>query len=294
MFEQIKTNVKLLLIIYKKNISIALAIFAFITYFYNADELVSFLNNIFKNSNYFFIKTALFIGIVVIGLIVLFFISLLMVIFKKSEVIIKNKLICEYNDIFKIKPKNNSIFVIPVNTAFDVIVDDDLTKASALVSSKTLHGQFIKDISKNISVVELDEMIKKSLSDFGYKPIKEISVKRGNSKLYPIGTIATIQNKNVYYYLLAISQFDKSNVAHSTKEDIITAIIALIKKYNENGQCNDLYIPLFGTGLSRSNISNKYIALQIIISIFKAYESEITGKVHIIIFDKEKSQIPLK
>lgn len=291
--EYIQNNIKQFKIVYKQIFSLIISAFAIIFYFFNIDDFIVIINKYFNTNKTFFLKCLLFVIFVIVVIIISFIITFIFIISKKHQVIIKDKLITEYGDIFRIKSKKKVVVVIPFNTAFDVIIDEDLTKAEPLVSANTIHGQFIKLYEKQKTNTDLNKLIQENLNSLRYEPVKVVKKERGNSAVYPIGTIATIEFNNICYYLLAISNFNNKNVACSSKEDIITSMISLIKKHNENGQGYDLYIPLFGTGLSRSNIKNKYEALKTLISVISLYENELIGKVHIVIYEKEKNNIPL-
>ena len=55
--------------------------------------------------------------------------------------------------------------------------------------------------------------------------------------------------------MVATAAFDEKNNAHSTNEEIKTALTELLKIYDNFGQGYPLYIPLFGTGRSRAGLS---------------------------------------
>ncbi len=65
-----------------------------------------------------------------------------------------------YADIMKIsfprKSKGKKIVVIPVNTSFDTIVDENLASCDRpLVSATTVHGLWLKNMVKNESKLSL-------------------------------------------------------------------------------------------------------------------------------------------
>lgn len=71
---------------------------------------------------------------------------------------------------------------------------------------------------------------------------------------YPIGTVAVLESEKALFFLLATSDFDSSNTAHSNPDLIRAAQMALIDEYDATGQGLDLYLPLMGTGLSRAGL----------------------------------------
>lgn len=202
----------------------------------------------------------------------------------------------EYNDLFKIarnvKRSDKYILTIPVNDAFDTIVDENISDIEyPLVSPNTLHGLWLKYMNH---VGDLDKKIELSLKNI--IPMNECTHQekmRGNLKSYSIGTVASVSDFNgVNYYLLAISKFDFHNTAHSSPSNIQLAVNRLIEYYNVHGQGYDLYIPVMGTGLSRSDLTKKE-AFQVIKSTLLANQKNIYGKIHIVIYEKDKNEISI-
>lgn len=74
---------------------------------------------------------------------------------------------------------------------------------------------------------------------------------------YPIGTVSVLDFENTSFFLCAISTLDDNNVAHSDGECIKRALEQLIKVYNQVGQGYPMYLPLLGTGRSRTGLSEK-------------------------------------
>lgn len=201
-----------------------------------------------------------------------------------------------YDDIFKFgfrrRCKEKDIVVIPVDTNFHTHVTRNYERSSITeVSAKSLHGQFLirwEQSGEDISL--LRNRIENSLDS--------IMSKDDADKAYPIGTIATIENNSTIFYLLAISEFDDNNNAHSSKEEIIFAMNALSIFYDKYGDGLDLYIPLLGTGKSRAAVSLQE-SYDIIVDCYKKNRNRIQGNIHIVIYkdfenlintEKEESQ----
>lgn len=225
----------------------------------------------------------------------------------KNKVIIyengNSKITICYDDIIKIafkknKKNNKKIVVIPVNTCFDTIVDEDISKVKKpLVSLESIHGKWIKAItSLGISLDELDKKIKDSLEKQEIYPISVIpenEKNRGKREEYAKGTTAIInENENTYFFLFALSKFDDYNNAQRLKEEFVDMIHGLISFYNKNGQGYELFVPLMGTNLSRIDLSHEE-ALDILESSFKLYSDKMHGKISIIIYNKEKNKVAI-
>lgn len=159
-----------------------------------------------------------------------------------------------YSDIMKLSfPKKKTvkkIVVIPVNTCFDTIVDENISLYDKpLVSPTTVHGLWIKNMVKHgFNINDIDIAIDKSISLRGINPVKELSrqeKKRGKLKCYENGTIAVVEGKNnVEFYLLALSEFDENNKAQSSKDEVIKSLRSLLEFYDVNGQGYQMYITL--------------------------------------------------
>lgn len=154
------------------------------------------------------------------------------------------------------KSNEKNIVVIPVNTAFDMQVTRVIEGiADPGVSEKTIHGQWIKRMEQSgEDLAEINKRIKKSLIRLGRIPTKKKNIVNGKSVRYDIGSVAVIEMKKAIYFLLAISEFDKENRAHSTPEDIVKAVKSLLEVYDRIGQGYDMYMPVMGTGRSRTGM----------------------------------------
>lgn len=207
-----------------------------------------------------------------------------------------------YSDIIKAgfgnKRKEEKLFVIPVNTCFDTIVDEDISVCpKPLVSPNTLHGKWIKEMIRNgYTVEDIDEKIHKSLEMQELKPnavISEQDKERGKREAYDFGTVAMVRGKNnSTFLLLAISEFDKNNMAHASADDLEACIKSLIYFYDQHGQGHKLMIPLMGTNFSRAGLSHND-SLRIITSLLQLYGDKIRGEVDVIIYKGDKDKVTL-
>lgn len=107
---------------------------------------------------------------------------------------------------------------------------------------------------------------------------------------YPIGTIVSIETERAVFLLLAVSEFDERGNAHASRKDIESAILALLKHYDQKGQGADLYLPLIGTGMSRAGLtcSDSYQLIQRVVT---SGEIPICGKITIVVRDESTQDI---
>ncbi len=229
--------------------------------------------------------------------------AIYIVFIKRSRTIWKKgnrKIKITYGDLLKrafpYRKSSKKIVVIPVNTTFDMIVDEDIEKVcKPLVSPKTIHGQWVKTmISRGETVENINQRVSDYFALCNKSPTKTLSENekhRGNLDCYEKGTIAVLNGENnVIYFLLALSEFDKDNKAHTTKNDLIDCIKKLIEFYDSHGQGFKLYLPVMGTGLSRTDLTHDE-ALNIIVNMFELHSDQINGKINIIIYKNDKDKV---
>ncbi len=199
-------------------------------------------------------------------------------------------------DLFKYgfgnRKNTRNIVVIPVNTAFDTHVTRKLEEELfPLVSETTIHGQWLIRMQKSgVCEDEIYERISTSLQRQGISSVGHARNSKGRQKIYPIGSVAIVEEKNASYFLLAISDFDEHNVAHSTASNIDIAVEALLERYNAVGQGYNLYLPLLGTGRSRTGLSIE-LAFALLRKSFMTHADLIQGQVIVVIRPEDSEEI---
>lgn len=225
--------------------------------------------------------------------------------FKKQKVIWQNasgRIIVRYGDIleesFDNKNMSTKLYVIPVNSAFDTIVDSDISKCiNPLVSPNSLHGKWIKKMIENgMKLEEIDRAIQCDLEQQGKEACMVHTPdgkKRGKRENYKLGTIAMVKGPvNNIFLLLALTDFDQNNVAHVSIDDYERVIKALLNFYEHRGQGYELVIPLMGTNFANAGLNHED-SLRTITSIFRLYRNKIRGDVNIVIFKGDKDKVSI-
>ena len=239
-------------------------------------------------------KISLLLGILMICAIIsiiwgMFFANK-MNIYSKDDVEIEVR----YGDLMKIafpkKKKNDKIVVIAVNRCFDMVVSQDL------IYEGSVHGQFIKRyVHKESERASLDANIKKSLSDFGYKPVrlKRSDKRYGNLDRYPLGSIARINGENgVVFFLLALTEFDKDCKAHCNKHQYVECMLKLFDYYDSHGQGMELNLYPMGTGMARTGLSKKE-ALEATVMLTELSKEHLKSKTTIVVDKRCKNEISI-
>lgn len=222
---------------------------------------------------------------------------------KKESIVYEkgtHKICICYGDIMRLgfpkKNSDNKIIVIPVNTCFDTIVDDNIAdNKKPLVSPRTIHGKWLLKIcEKKMDRDELDLLISNFLRDKMPKMVLERKTKeRGNLNDYEIGTVVPVEgDNNITFLLVALSEFDENNNAQSSKDKVVRCAKSVLEYQKTKGQGYGLYLPLMGTGLSGAGLSLKG-SVRILKSFFQLHADEIRGSVNIVIYPGQKSQISI-
>ena len=185
------------------------------------------------------------------------------------------------------RKKSRNLVVVPVDCGFRTHVtrqyEGVLTQE---VSERSVHGQWLTRMAQS---GVLEEDLKGRISA-ALVPAGITSEERAG--LCPRGTVVAIDTKSATYLLLAVSEFDERGVAGATRGEVEESLLALIRYYDENGQGADLYLPLVGTGLSRSEMS-KGESLEMIRRVVTEQSPFIGGKVTIVVRPEDAEEIGL-
>lgn len=205
-----------------------------------------------------------------------------------------------YGDLFAIASHDTEykkFVVIPVNTTFDTIVEDaGIQQQAPLVSPNTLHGMWIRNHSNyGLTLDDIQAQIEHSLQ--GEEFVRTISREqkpRGNCREYDIGTIAAVEGThNTIFLLAALSAFDEKNRAYAGEDDIITVIKNIVHYCDTYGQQAPVYLPVMGTGLSRTHLTKEQ-AFRIILNALKSCEDEVNEKYTIVIYSDDRGAISIE
>lgn len=144
--------------------------------------------------------------------------------------------------------------VVSVNRCFDTIVDNDL------VSDKSQHGRVMNEMyAKGLYTPDtLNEKIQEKLRGEHYVDLTRTNKSKGNTFRYDVGTIAEIQGDNpIIYFFLGLTKFDSHFMASTSKDEFVLAIQKLIDYCNTRSQGYPIIMPLIGSNLARTDISQK-------------------------------------
>ena len=148
------------------------------------------------------------------------------------------QIVIEVNDLFHV---NASSYVIPTNTFFRTVMEGEY------ISPRSVQGAFQLKFFKN-NREELDQLILDSLLQQGIvgEESKDIY---GAVKKYPIGTVAKVDHKGKHYYFVAINDLSMyGKPENQSYQNVDFAFKGLFETIKKLGHCDDLAMPLIGTG----------------------------------------------
>lgn len=185
-----------------------------------------------------------------------------------------------YDDLFN----QNGIIIIPVNEYFDTLVDE------RVISSSTLHGQFIKKVFGG-NTQELELQISKELEK--HKVKERIERPRGNCKKYDLGTTISVSKDGKDYFLVAFTRFNDSNKAESFNIDYQVTLKSLLDFIHINSQGKNINIPLIGAGQSGVNLTKQKLLEYLLFSIQIHDCLTISGRINVVLNKELKKDIDL-
>ena len=147
--------------------------------------------------------------------------------------------------------KEKGVIVIPVNNYFDTIVDD------VIISKKSVHGQFVLQyLAENPDINQLNQLIADQLKK-RYHRSTPTNRSVGNTASWALGSCVDIEWRGNIYVLFAFTNLDKENHASIPSNQVPEVLSKLMNHLSGIATDRPVFMPLFGTGLSRLGKSHK-------------------------------------
>ena len=206
-----------------------------------------------------------------------------------------NHVYVQYGDIFSsdvvLNPQKRRNVVIAGNRCFDTLIDDDL------IATNSLHGLAMTRLYENglYDSNSLNATIQENLrlQQIQYETISRENKRKGNLKMYPVGTVAEVTaTPNCKYFFLGLTVMDKNLKTSVSEEDYLIALMRLLEFCNDRAQTFPVVIPLIGAGLSRTGKSDQEI-LSYLATFIKMHKNHFHGDVHIVVREKDKKRIAI-
>ncbi len=173
-----------------------------------------------------------------------------------------------------------SSFVIPTNTFFRTKMDGEY------ISPDSVQGDFQLKYFKN-RFDELDRLIEASLQEqnIAYENAHD---KFGAVKKYPIGSVAKVDFGGKHYYFVAINDVNEFGKPEGQGYSNVEAALKGLRKTIEKiGHCDELAMPLIGTGRATIREATKDKVFQDIVDCFLNAENKISRKLIVCISPKD-------
>ncbi len=189
------------------------------------------------------------------------------------------KLTIKQGDLFACK----GVILIPVNEYFDTHVGD------GVIDETSIHGIFINRIY-NGRVAELDDKIEDALKLCRCSEEKERAWKK---KKYKLGTCAKVEENGNTYVLFAFTHFDENNTANIERYEYANVVNDVLKYVSAICENRPVYMPLFGTGLSRINLPAQQVLHYLTDTILFTSPMVMFGGLNVVIKSLEDSNVNL-
>ena len=162
-----------------------------------------------------------------------------------------------YGDILKIKNKKEKpVIVIPVNSSFDSIVENDLNIKNRIIEGSSIHGQWLtKYASSKDSLEELQKEINLGIKKQNLIPICKLTNKRGNKNVYPLGSHIFIEKNDYTFLLFALTEFDDCNKVVKKDAEVFVDLMAKLMDSTDYCAGHHVYIPIMGTKIALFGIT---------------------------------------
>ena len=217
--------------------------------------------------------TMYFIGIIFAG-----------IVFSIWQTYRKTELTIRVNDKCKVKiftgdlfdfANHDSVVVIPVNEFFDTQVDEEI------ISSSTLHGQFIRRYFNN-SIDILENEIKKALQNVSCFELRRNHAVKTSK--YPLGTCIDIEVDDKLFVLVALTHFSKTNIAWTSLYEYGNVVRKLMTHLIKVSGLKSVYMPLMGTGLARIDHTSQFILKYMLDTILSMNHLSISGGLNVVLY----------
>lgn len=191
------------------------------------------------------------------------------------------KLTISEGDLFQQK----GVICIPFNEYFDTHVGD------GVVNEKSIHGLFIDKYFKD-RIPELEDKIRNKLANIKY----EEHPRRLNycpNKKYALGTCINLREGENTYVLFALTHFNDSDKANVSRAEYTEVVWKLMDHLSNMVEGRPVFMPLFGTGLSRMRRTPQRILLHLVDTLDFNDSCTIPGGVNIIIKSLDEVNVNL-
>ena len=199
-----------------------------------------------------------------------------------------------YGDILKIKShEDKPVIVIPVNSSFDTIVENDLNIKDRIVEGSSIHGQWLTKYGPDEpSLKKLQKDVCTGIKNQNLVSIHKLQNKRGNKNVYPLGSYIFVERDDYTFLLFALTEFDEHNKV--IRRDAETFVELMAKLINSTDYCagRHVYVPLMGTKIALFGITPSQ-SFEYIKSAALNKKLTLRASLTIVIFDNDRDKVSI-
>ena len=178
-----------------------------------------------------------------------------------------------------------------VAIGFDDYFNTDISEKNKIISTTSLHGMFLKEIV-GTNIGKFESLLFDQLKDIEGETNE--NRQKGRVVKYPIGTTVSYSTDDQGYLLTAISEMNDDLEAHSNMAMITSATFEMLSFARHFCNQKPLFLPLWGTGLSRTNMNPKHVLLTLLLAIYyETQKSKITDEITIVIHESMLNKISI-
>lgn len=194
----------------------------------------------------------------------------------------------KFGNIWDVK---KGIVVVPVNNYLDTQVDD------VIISSRSLHGQFVKVFKKKYPERDLDAAINGAIRKDGINPIGKQHDRKnviGHVEKYELGQVIRLMNDDgLQYYLVVSTEFDEDNHIIKQPERFSFMLLNMIKNIEKWNSGIPVNLPVIGSGQMGLELSEQEILLHIMQCFNFADKYVALGGTTIWVYNGDKDRVSL-
>lgn len=191
------------------------------------------------------------------------------------------------------KEESKPVIVIPVNSSFDTVVEDDQSIVDRIVEGTSIHGQWLKKYGPDKkSINKIDNEISKYIQDKKMAPINCLTNKRGKKEIYKLGSHVFIERDDYSFLLFALTEFDEHNKVIKKDADIFADLMKILIDITDECPGKHVYIPVMGTKIALFGL-NELSAFEYIKNAVLNKKNSLRATISIVIFEGNRDKVSI-
>lgn len=202
-----------------------------------------------------------------------------------------------YGNILEIKKEKKEgskpVIVIPVNSSFDTVVEDDQSIVDRIVEGSSIHGQWLKKYGPDQkSINKIDKDISKYIEDKKMIPIDYLANKRGKKEVYKLGSHVYVERDDYSFLLFALTEFDEHNKVVKKDADVFADLMKELMDITDECAGKHVYIPVMGTKIALFGL-NELSSFEYIKNAALNKKNSLRATISIVIFEDNRDKVSI-